>query len=116
MAIGRNGMEPCGKRAKWSLGKMGTLGEMASGRNEKWAKLKVGETAKGQDRYLAEWEKGEVGKERAKRENFGRNGNGRTGNKPLLSINFSNAGLGFYVSAVKVFLKGCGTRRNNYFL
>ena len=41
---------------------MGKLGEMASGQNEKWAKMKLGETAKGQDRYWAEWEKGEVGK------------------------------------------------------
>ena len=43
-------------------GEMGKLGEMASGRNEKWAKMKLSETAKGQDRYLAEWKKVEIGK------------------------------------------------------
>ena len=62
MELGRNGKGTCGKRAKWSLGEMGKLGEMASGRNEKWAKMKLGETAKGQDRYWVEWETGEVGK------------------------------------------------------
>ena len=70
---------------------MGKLGEMASGRNEKWPKMKLGETTKGQDRYWVEWEKGKVGKgekEWAKREKFRRNGNGqngigRTGNKPF---------------------------------
>ena len=62
MAFGRNGIGPCGKRAKWSLGEMGKLNEIASGQNEKWAKMKLGETAKRQDRYWAEWEKGEVGK------------------------------------------------------
>ena len=56
------GWGPCGKRAKWSLGEMGKLGKLASGRNEKWAETKLGETAKGQDRHWAEWEKGEVGK------------------------------------------------------
>ena len=56
------GKGACGKRAKSPFGEMGKLGEMASGRNEKWAKMKLGETAKGQDRYRAEWEKGEVGK------------------------------------------------------
>ena len=55
-------MGPWGKRVKKSMGKMGKLGEMASGRNEKWAKMKLGETAKGQDIHLVEWEKGEVGK------------------------------------------------------
>ena len=45
MGFGQNGMGPCGKRAKWSLGKMGKLGEMASGRNEKWAKMKLGKRA-----------------------------------------------------------------------
>ena len=53
MAFGRTGKGPCGKRAKWSLGEMGKLGEMAFGRNEIWAKMKLGETAKGQDRYWA---------------------------------------------------------------
>ena len=62
MAFGQNGKGPCGKRAKWLLGEMGKLGMMASGRNEKWTKMKLGETAKGQDGYWAEWEKGEVGK------------------------------------------------------
>ena len=62
MAFGQNVKGPCGKRAKRSLGEMGKLGEKASGRNEKWTKMKLGETAKGQDRYWAEWEKGEVGK------------------------------------------------------
>ena len=62
MAFGRNGMGPFGKRAKWSLGEIGKLGEMASGRNEEWAKMKLGEMAKGQDRHWADWEKGEVGK------------------------------------------------------
>ena len=33
MEFGRNGKGFCGKRAKWSLGEMGKLGEMASGRN-----------------------------------------------------------------------------------
>ena len=71
MAFGRNGKGPCGKRVKWSLGEMGKLGEMASGLNEKWAKMKLGKTAKGQDRYWAKWEKGqkrmgESGKIRAK--------------------------------------------------
>ena len=56
MAFWRNGKGPCGKS------EMGKLGEMTSGRNEKWAKMKLGQTAKGQDRYWAEWEKGEVGK------------------------------------------------------
>ena len=41
---------------------MAKLGEMASGKNEKWANMKLGETEKGQDRYWAKWEKGEVGK------------------------------------------------------
>ena len=50
MEFGRNGKGPCGQRAR-SLGEMGKLGEMASGQNEKWAKMKLGETAKGQDRY-----------------------------------------------------------------
>ena len=62
MEFGGNWKGPCGKRAKWSLGKMEKLGEMASGRNEKWAKMRLGEKAKGQDRYWAEWEKAEVGK------------------------------------------------------
>ena len=62
MEFGRNGKGPCGKRAKWSLGEMGKLGEMASGQNEKRAKMKLGKTAKGQNRYWAEWEKGKVGK------------------------------------------------------
>ena len=61
MAFGRNGMGSCGKRAKWTLGEMGKLGEVASGRNEKRVKMKLGEMSKGQDRYWAEWEKGEVG-------------------------------------------------------
>ena len=58
MAFGRNGKGLCGKRAKWSLGEMGKLGQMASGQNEKWAKMKLGKVEKGQDRYWAEWEKG----------------------------------------------------------
>ena len=62
MEFGRNRKGPCGKRAKWSLGEMGKLGEMASWRNEKWAKMKLSETAKGQNKYWAEWEKGDVGK------------------------------------------------------
>ena len=62
MEFGQNEKGPCGKRAIWSLGKIGKFGEMASRRNEKWTKIKLGETAKGQDRYWAEWEKGEVGK------------------------------------------------------
>ena len=62
MEFGRNGRGPCRNRAKWSLGEMGKLGEMAAGQNVKWAKMKLDETAKGQDRYWAEWEKGEVGK------------------------------------------------------
>ena len=66
IAFGRNEKGPCGKRAKWLLGEMGKLGEMASGRNEKRAKMKLGETAKGQDRYWAEWEKGELGKGKKK--------------------------------------------------
>ena len=79
----QNGKGPCGKRAKWSLGEMGKLGEMASGRNEKWAEMKFGLIAKGQDRCWAKWKRGEVGKG----EKFGRNGNGRNGigrneNKP----------------------------------
>ena len=41
---------------------MGKLGKMASGRNEKWAKMKLGKPAKGQDRYWVELEKGKVGK------------------------------------------------------
>ena len=41
---------------------MGKLGEMDSGRNEKWATMKLGKTGKGQDRYWAEWEMGEIGK------------------------------------------------------
>ena len=54
MAFGRNGMGPCGKRAKWSLGEMGKLGEMIFGRNEKngrklnWAKQQKGRTDIGQ--------------------------------------------------------------------
>ena len=56
MEFGRNKKRPCGKRAKWSLGEMGKLGEMPSGRNEKWAKMKLGETVKGQDRYWAKWD------------------------------------------------------------
>ena len=102
MEFGRNRKGLCGKKAKWSLGEMGKLGEMASWRNEKWAKMKLSETAKGQNRYWAEWEKGrtDIGRngkraklERAKeewptREKFGRNGNGRNGigqtrNKPF---------------------------------
>ena len=71
MEFGRNGMGPCGKRAKWSLGEMGKLGEIASGRNEKRAKMKFGETAKGQDRYWAVWKKGRSWKGRKKN---GRNG------------------------------------------
>ena len=47
MALGRNGMGPCGKSAKWSLGEMVKLGEMASGQNEKWAEMKLRATAKG---------------------------------------------------------------------
>jgi hypothetical protein len=35
MGIGRSG-----HWAKWGLGEMKELGEMASGRNEKWAKAK----------------------------------------------------------------------------
>ena len=62
MAFGQNEKGPCGKKAKWPLGEMGTLGEMASGRNEKWSKMKLDKTAKGQGRYWAEWEKGELGK------------------------------------------------------
>ena len=62
MAFGGNGKGPCRKRAKCSWGELGKLGEMDSGRNEKWAKMKLGETAKGRDRYWAEWEKGEVEK------------------------------------------------------
>ena len=50
MAFGHNGKRPCGKRAKWSLGEMGKLGQMASGQNEKWAKMKLGKMEKGQDR------------------------------------------------------------------
>ena len=46
MAFGRNGMGPCGKRAKWSLGEMGKLGEMASGRNEKMGENEIGQTGK----------------------------------------------------------------------
>ena len=92
MEFGRNGKGPCGKRAKWSLGEMGKLDEMVSGRNEKWAKMKLGETAKGQDKYRAVWEKGEVGKGEKRigetEKKFGRNGNGRNGigqigNKPV---------------------------------
>ena len=62
MATGRNGMGPCGKRAKWSLGETGKLGEMTSVRNERWAKIKLDETAKVQDRNKMKWEKGEVRK------------------------------------------------------
>ena len=59
MAFGRNGMGPCGKREKWSLGETGKLGEMASGHNEKWAK--------GQDRHWGGMGKG-AKLERAKKE------------------------------------------------
>ena len=62
MAFWRNGKGSCGKRSKWSLGEVGKLGEMAFGRNEKCAKMKLGKTAKGQDRYWAKWEKVEVRK------------------------------------------------------
>ena len=62
MFFGQNGKGPCGKRAKWLLGEMGKLGEMASGRNEKWTEMKLGILAKRKDRYLAKWKKGEVGK------------------------------------------------------
>ena len=61
MEFGRNRKGPCGKRAKWSLGEIGKLGEMASGRNEKSAKMKLGETAKGQDRMIL----GRMGKGRS---------------------------------------------------
>ena len=71
MAFGRNGMGPCGKRAKWLLGEneIGRKGRTDIGRNGKRMKL---ERAK---------------KELVKREKFGQNGNGRngiwlTGNKP----------------------------------
>ena len=92
MEFGRNGKWSCGKRAKWSLSEMGKLGEMASGRNEKWAKMKLGEMAKGRDRYWTEWEKGVVGKGEKRMCGTGkiwRNGNGRNGiwqigNKPSM--------------------------------
>ena len=54
------GLERKGQNGHWE--KMGKLGEMAFGRNEKGAKMKLGEKAKGQARNWAEWEKGEVGK------------------------------------------------------
>ena len=64
----------------------GLVGKGRNGKDGFWTKMKLGKTAKGQDRYWAEWEKGQVGKgekKRAKLENFGRNGIGQTGNKPL---------------------------------
>ena len=92
MEFGRNGKGLCGKRAKWSLGEMRKLGEMASGRNEKWAKMKLGETAKGQDRYWAEW--GRAEKEWAKRENLGKMGMGELGWGKLGINHLNNIVLG----------------------
>ena len=71
MAFGRNGMGPCGKRAKWSLGEMGKLGEIASGRNEKWviriwAKRQNGRTDIGRNGKMAKLERAKT--EWAKRE------------------------------------------------
>ena len=92
MEFVRNVKGPCGKRAKWSLGEMGKLGEMASGRNEKCAKMKLGETQKS-GQILGGKGKGRSWKRRkkewAKWEKFGRiwnrrNGIGQTGNKPLI--------------------------------
>ena len=60
--MGEIGWGLVGKGRNGKVGEMGKLGELTSGRNEKWAKMKLGETAKGQDRYWEEWEKGEVGK------------------------------------------------------
>ena len=73
---------------------MGKLGKMASGQNEKWAKMKLGKTAKGQDRYWGDGKRAKLErakKEWAKREKFRRNGNGQnwiggTGNKPFPTL------------------------------
>ena len=43
--------------ALWEKGEMGKLGEMPSGLNRKWAKMKLSETVIGQDRYWAKWKK-----------------------------------------------------------
>ena len=90
MEFEQNEKGPCGKRAIWSLGKIGSLarwllGEMRNGRKLNWAKRQKGRTDIGRNGKRAKLERAK--KEWAKREKFGRNGNGRngigqTGNKP----------------------------------